>query len=90
MPALPVVSATMRWYKPGLLHEESLNPGFYRATHDKAGCKQNGLFSRVVSGKTEAGLIVTTRRVVAPKPGLVGHESGGSGNSVDAEDYLSG
>ena len=41
MPALPVVSATMRWYKPGLLHEESPNPGFYRATQDKAGGRRN-------------------------------------------------
>ena len=79
MPALPVVSATMRWYKPGLLHEESPNPGFYRATHDKAG-----------AGKTEAGPGATTRRVVAPKAGLVGPESGGFGKSVYAEGYLSG
>ena len=42
MPALPVVSATMRWYKPGLLHEESPNPGFYRAIHDKAEGRKNG------------------------------------------------
>ena len=41
-------------------------------------------------GKTEAGPDVTTRRVVTPKPGLVGHESGGFGRSVDAEGYLSG
>ena len=36
MPALPVVSDTMRWYKPSLLYEESPNPGFYRASYDKA------------------------------------------------------
>ena len=41
------------------------------------------------SVKTEAGLSVTTRRVVTPKPGLVDHESGGSGKNVDTEDYLS-
>ena len=43
---------------------------------------QNGLFTRAVSGKNkgkhEAGLSVTTRRVVAPEPGLVCHEPGGS------------
>ena len=36
MPALPVVSDTMRWYKPSLLYEESPNPDFYRASYDKA------------------------------------------------------
>ena len=77
MPALPVVSDTMRWYKPSLLYEESPNPGFYRASYDKA-----------EGSSTEAGLSVTTRRIVAPKPGLVAHESGGSGNSVDAEGFL--
>ena len=40
------------------------------------------------SGKTEAGPDVTTRRVVAPKPGLVDPESGEFGKSVDAEGSL--
>ena len=40
------------------------------------------------SVKTEAGLSVTTRRVVAPKPGFVDPESGEFGKSVDAEGYL--
>ena len=31
---------------------------------------------------------MTTRRIVAPKPGLVGHGSGGYDRSVDAEGYL--
>ena len=77
MPALPVVSDTMRWYKPSLLYEESPNPDFYRASHDKA-----------EGSNTEAGLSATTRRIVAPKPGLVAHESGGSVNSVDAKGFL--
>ena len=38
-----------------------------------------------VGAKTEAGPDVTTRRIVTPKPGLVYHESGGSGDSVAAE-----
>ena len=77
MPTLPVVSDTMRWYKPSLLYEESPNPDFYRVSYDKA-----------EGSSTEAGLSVTTRRIVAPKPGLVAHESGGSGNSVDAKGFL--
>ena len=40
---------------------------------------------RAGSGGTEAGLSVTTRRVVAPEPGLVGHESSGFGKSVNVE-----
>ena len=40
------------------------------------------------AGKTEAGPGATTRRVVAPKAGLVGPESGGFGKSVHAEGYL--
>ena len=40
------------------------------------------------SVKTDAGPDVTTRRVVTPKPGLVGPESGESGKSVDAEGCL--
>ena len=40
------------------------------------------------AGKTEAGPGATTRRVVAPKAGLVGPESGGFGKSVYAEGYL--
>ena len=39
------------------------------------------------AGKTEAGPGATTRRVVAPKPGLVGQESGGSEVRMDAEGY---
>ena len=78
MPALPVVSATMRWYKPSLLYEESPNPGFYRASYDKA-----------EGSSTEAGLSVTTRRIVAPKSGPAGQKSGGSDRRVDAEGYLS-
>ena len=35
-----------------------------------------------------AGPGVTSRRIVAPKPGLVGHDSGGGGRNVDAEGYL--
>ena len=41
------------------------------------------------AGETEAGPGATTRRVVAPKAGLVGPESGGFGKSVHAEGYLS-
>ena len=67
MPALPVVSATIRWYKPSLLYEESPNPGFYRASYDKA-----------EGSSTEAGLSVTTRRIVAPKAGPVCHVSVGT------------
>ena len=55
---------------------------------------QNGLFTRAVpgknKGKTEAGLSVTTRRVVAPEPGLVCHEPGEFGKSMDAEGCLHG
>ena len=55
---------------------------------------QNGLFTRAVpgknKGKTEAGLSVTTRRVVAPEPGLVGRESGASDEKEDAEGNKSG
>ena len=40
--------------------------------------------------EAEAGPSETTRRVVAPRPGLVGHESGGAGKSVVAEGYRSG
>ena len=40
------------------------------------------------AGKTEAGPGATTRRVVAPKAGLVGPESGGFGKSVHAEGCL--
>ena len=40
------------------------------------------------SVKTEAGLSVTTRRVVTPKPGFVDPESGEFGKSVDAEGCL--
>ena len=43
-----------------------------------------------VGAKTEAGPDVTTRRIVAPKPGLVGHGSGGYDRSMDAEGYLRG
>ena len=38
--------------------------------------------------ETGAGPGATTRRIVAPKPGLVGHGSGGYDRSVDAEGYL--
>ena len=40
--------------------------------------------------ETGAGPGATTRRVVAPKAGLVGHGSGASDRSVDAEGNLSG
>ena len=40
--------------------------------------------------KTEAGPSVTTRRAVAPKPGLVGLEPEGFGKKANAEGYLSG
>ena len=40
------------------------------------------------AGRTEAGPSVTTRRIVAPKAGLVGPESGGFGKSVHAEGCL--
>ena len=55
---------------------------------------QDGLLTRMYpdknSVKTEAGLSVTTRRVVAPNPGLAGHESGRFERIVDAEGYLHG
>ena len=55
---------------------------------------QDGLLTRMYpdknSVKTEAGLSVTTRRVVTPKPGLVGHEPGGFEESVTAEGCLHG
>ena len=55
---------------------------------------QDGLFTRIYPDKncvkTEAGLSVTTRRVVAPNPGLAGHESGRFERIVDAEGYLHG
>ena len=54
----------------------------------------NGLFTRAVSGKnkgkTEAGPVVKTRRVVAPEPGLVCHEPGEFEESVAAEGCLHG
>ena len=40
------------------------------------------------AGETEAGTGVTTRRIVAPEPGLVCHEPGGSEESVAAEGCL--
>ena len=50
---------------------------------------QDGLLTRMYpdknSVKTEAGLSVTTRRVVTPRPGLADPESGEFGKSVDAE-----
>ena len=49
-----------------------------------------GLAQAISVAKTEAGPDVTIRRVVAPKPGLAGHESGGCGEGVDAEGYLHG
>ena len=55
---------------------------------------QNGLFTRVGPGKnrgrTEAGPVVTTRRVVAPEPGLVCHEPEEFEESVAAEGCLPG
>ena len=48
---------------------------------------QNGFSTRDGKGRTEAGPGATTRRVVAPKPGLVGQESGGSEVRMDAEGY---
>ena len=40
------------------------------------------------AGETEAGTGVTTRRIVAPEPGLVCHEPGGSEESVATEGCL--
>ena len=42
------------------------------------------------AGETEAGTGVTTRRIVAPEPGLVGRESGASDEKEDAEGNKSG
>ena len=49
-----------------------------------------GLAQAISVAKTEAGPDVTIRRVVAPKPGLAGHESSGFEKSVDAEGCQSG
>ena len=43
---------------------------------------QNGFSTRDGTGRTKAGPGATTRRVVAPKAGLVGHGSGASDRSV--------
>ena len=42
-----------------------------------------------VGAKTEAGPDVTTRRIVTPKPGLVGHEPGGLGERIAAREEKS-
>ena len=47
-------------------------------SHDKAEVGQNSLFTNAGPDKTEAGPGVTTRRIVAPKPGLVCYESKGA------------
>ena len=52
--------------------QPTLQPWFVRE-HEKSN------FTRTGSGKTEAGPSVTTRRAVAPKPGLVGLEPEGFG-----------
>ena len=59
-------------------------------THSKARDKQDSPFTKAGPDKTEAGPVVTTRRVVAPKSGPVGRESESFEERVAAEGYLSG
>ena len=47
--------------------------------------RKNRLITRAGPGQTEAGPSVTTRRAVAPKPGLVGPVPEGFGKKANAE-----